>query len=196
MIAASLVVVCAIAGQAAEPAAAAPAPAGRRYVLAEPTQARFTVTTNVGVVEGTIDVVRVDARGLDWGAFELWLELDPTTLKARDPVLDTYFARTILRADEGPIVAGSSERVLPRARADAASPEDPRAIARFYLDGRRGGRMVEARIASTIEGDSGRVQLSAQGAPAAFGLPPSTHPFVEITGPLVVELDAPLVRKR
>lgn len=195
MIGAALVVACTIAAQAAAPAPA-PAPAGRRYVLAEPTTARFTVTTNVGVVEGTIDVTRVDARGLDWGAFELWIELDPTSLKARDPVLDAYFARTILRADEGPIVAGSAEKVLPRARVDAATTDDPRAIARFYLDGRRGGRMVEARIASTVDGDTARVQLSAEGTPASFGLPPSTHPFVEITGPLVVDLDAPLVRKR
>jgi hypothetical protein len=185
---------------AMQDAVVAPAPAasaGRRYTLAEPTKARFTVMTNVGEFSGTVDVVRVDARGLDWGAFELWIEVDPHTLSCRDPILDRHFARTILRANEGPIVFGSSERIpAKQAGVDGSSPEDLLPGARFYLDARRGGRMVEARMKSTLDGDQARVWLKTQGTLAGFGLPPSSHPFIEVTGPLVLELDAPLVRRR
>jgi hypothetical protein len=188
-----------LASQSAQPADPAPAPAaaGRRYMLAEPTKAHFTVMTNIGELSGTVDVVRVDARGLDWGPFELWVEVDPRTLSCRDPVLDRHFARTILRADEGPIVFGSSERITPKASAaPGANSDDQLPGARFYLDARRGGRMVEGRMKSTVEGDQGRVWLKTQGTLAALGLPPSSHPFIEVTGPLVLELDAPVVRRR
>jgi hypothetical protein len=179
------------------PAPAAAAVNGRRFMLAEPTKARFTVMTNVGEFTGTVDVVRIDARGLDWGAFEVWVEVDPRTLTCRDPVLDRHFARSILRADEGPIVFGSSERIPPKpASAAGASPDDQLPGARFYLDARRGGRMVEARMKSRIDGDEGRIWLKTEGTLATLGLPQSSHPFIEITGPLVLELDAPLTRRR
>ena len=197
MISAALVTVALFA-----PAQDAPAPApvvsGRRYVLAEPVPVKFSIPTSAGPVEGTILATRVDTRGAEgWGRFELRISLDPDSVNTGDPVIDRHIARTVLKADAGNVSLGSVTRLSPRARAgQGETPEDEMYGARCWLDPTRGGSSVELRYGFEAEADTARLQIAHTATLEELGLGEVKHPFVQVTGPLSLQIDAPLVRSR
>lgn len=196
------------AGQApptASPAAAAPTPApqpaGRAFRLKEPVPLHFTVATNVGPVEGTVVVTDVAGRGLEgWGRFELFLRVDPTTVRTGDRLRDRVIAEQVLQAAKGPLLVTASTRLSPpRAPAseDAAGPEVstlPAAVG--SLDERRGRKAVELRYAWEGSADGGVLRIEHSATVAELGLTSAPHPFVQLTGPVRLRLEAALVRER
>lgn len=182
-------------------AAAAPQPAGRAFRLQEPVQLRFSVETNAGPVEGTIAVVDIVGRGLEgWGRFELVMRLDPASVKTGDALRDRIIAERVLQASKGPLVVAAWNRTTPPRSLPPDAPPDmvlptlPAAVG--VLDERRRRRPIELRYAFEGDAQTGTLQIEHSATLEALGLPKPPHPFVQVTGPVRMTLEAPLVRER
>jgi hypothetical protein len=190
------------------PAAAAPAtavsapvasvPSVRRYELDAPGKLYFTVATNQGDVKGSIKIDRLDVRGIEgWGRFEIRMVIDPTTVATKDPLLDRHIRREILQAEAGPILLGSNERLAPRARPGLGKqPEDEMFGAVMWLDRRRSGKRLEMRYLWTGDLEKGLLKVSHRATGSELGLRPSSHPFVEVKGPIQLSFQAKMKRVR
>jgi hypothetical protein len=203
--AALLLPLCLLApAQEAAPAAAAPAAApapapvlrGRPFGLAGPTKLKFRVQTSLGPVEGTIGVVELEARGLEgWGGFEIRMALDPRSVRTGDELRDRLIAKSLLRADRGRLVVTSRVRL---AAEPVSAEEGAESLygATMTLDRTRRNRSFDLRY--RFEGDEtgGTLRLAKTLTLEALGLPGSPHPFVQVTGPVAMELAAPMVRRR
>lgn len=186
---------------AAQAPAPAPQPAGRAYRLKEPVPLRFSVATNVGPVEGTVVVTDVVGRGLEgWGRFELSLRVDPTTVRTGDPLRDRVITEQVLQAAKGPVLVTASTRLSPPrapATGETAGAEVstlPAAVG--SLDERRGRRPVELRYAWEGSADGGVLRIEHSATLDELGLAHAPHPFVQLSGPIRLRLEAPLVRER
>ncbi len=194
--------------QAQAPAGAAPAaavnatavsgPAVRRYELAAPEKLFFSVSTNQGDVKGSIKIERLDVRGIEgWGRFEMRIVLDPATVATKDALLDRHIRRQILQAEAGPVLIGSNERLVPRARPGLGKqPEDEMYGAVMWLDRRRAGKRLELRYHWTGDLEQGLLKVSHSATAAELGLRPSRHPFVEVKGPVHLSFQAKMRRVR
>lgn len=181
--------------------APAPQPAGRAFRLREPVRLRFSVETNVGPIEGTIAVADIVGRGLEgWGRFELVMRLDPSTVNTGDALRDRIIADRVLQASKGPLVVAAWNRTTPPrslppdAPPDMVLPKLPAAVG--VLDDRRRRRPVELRYAFEGDAQQGTLRIEHSATLDALGLPPAPHPFVQVTGPVRMTLEAPLVRER
>lgn len=191
--------------QAAEPsapvAAPAPQPAGRAFRLQEPAELRFSVETNAGLIEGTVAVVDIVGRGLEgWGRFELVMRIDPATVKTGDALRDRIIAERVLQASKGPLVVAMWNRTTPPrslppdAPPDMVLPKLPAAVG--VLDERRRRRPIELRYSFEGDAQAGTLQFEHSATLDALGLTEAPHPFVQVTGPVRMTLEAPLVRER
>ena len=193
-----------LAQEAATPATTAPntqpvyAPASRKFTIENKEQLHFKLPTNGGVVEGTIDVVRLEATGLEgWGRFEVRMTLDPNSVETGDQVRDDHISRYILQASSGPLVIGSTERLSPRARPGLGeTPEDEMFGAVLWLDRRRAGKRVELRYKWEGSKDMGDLHFAHRATIKELGLSRGIHPFVEVTGPIELRFQGRLARKR
>lgn len=176
-------------------AAAAPAPAaqpaGRLFVLETPAKLHFSVPTSIGPVEGTVDVVRVDGRGVEgWGRFDLRIVVDPGTVDTGDALRDRHIARAVLGHGSGNLFIGATDRLPPQ-----AAPEGGYILgASAWMDARRGRKHVELRYRWKPGGGGGVFSFEHEATLEELGLPPPQHPFVHVTGPVKLRLSAPLVR--
>ena len=180
---------------------AAPAafvPLARKFSIEEKQPLHFKFPTNAGLIEGTIDVLRLEAMGVEgWGRFDLRITLDPNSVQTGDPLMDKHIARYILQGDDGPIVVGASERLPPKARPGLGEkPEDELFGAVLWLDRRRAGKRVELRFKWEGNKEEGTLFFAHQATVKEMGLSRGVHPFVEVTGPLELRFQAPLSRRR
>lgn len=187
------------------PASAAPAPApqpaGRAFRLAAPVPLRFSVDTNVGPIEGTVQVIDVVGRGLEgWGRFELVVRIDPTTVDTGDELRDRVIAERVLQGSKGPLVVAMWNRnapprsLPPDAEPGTVLPTLPAAVG--VLDDRRKRRPVELRYSFEGDAAAGKLRIEHSATLDALGLTAAPHPFVQVTGPVRLTLEAPLVRER
>lgn len=179
----------------------APRPAGRAYRLQQPATVQFSVETNVGLIEGTLDVTDVVGRGLEgWGAFELVLRLDPTTVRTGDRLRDRVISQQVLLAKKGPLVVATTaylappRAAAPDAPAGEVQPTLPAAVG--TLDSTRGRKPVELRYAWKGDAEQGTLAIEHSATLEQLGLSPPPHPFVQLEGPVRLRLAAPLVRER
>lgn len=174
--------------------ASAEQPAGRRFVLEQPAKLHFEVPTNIGVIAGSLDVVRLDTRGIEgWGRFELRMEVDPRSVDTGDPLRDRHIAERMLGAEKGPIFLVSTDRVPSEKLSDGSWLLGASA----WMDARRGNKHVMLRYRWEGKGDRGTLYLEHEATLEELGFQPVTHhPFVQVTGPVKLRLTAPLVRQR
>lgn len=186
-------------------AAAAPAPApqpvGRAFRLRAPVPVHFSVETNVGPIEGTVQLVDVVGRGLEgWGRFELVMRVDPMTVDTGDRLRDRVIAERVLQGAKGPLVIALWNRsappraLPPDAPPGAVLPTLPAASG--VLDDRRKRRSIELRYAFEGDAAEGKLRIEHSATLDALGLSAAPHPFVQVTGPVKLRLEAPLVRDR
>ena len=190
----ALFVVMATAGQAATTVAV---PAGRKYGLDRPVKLQFEVPTSVGMIKGTVKLVRLEARALDGGGrLDLRGTVDPNSADVGDDVLSGHIARWVLRGAAGPIIFGSSKRLPPLTDAGQGGGKDAGLWGTgLYLDARRGGRYLEVRYAFTPDQAGGDLGVRTEIPLAELGLKTPKHPFIEVTGPVTLSLQARLVRR-
>lgn len=185
--------------EVAEPPA--PPPAGPVFRLREPAELRFSVETNAGPIEGTIAVADIHSRGLEgWGRFELVIRLDPTTVKTGDSLRDRIIAERVLQASKGPLVISAWTRTSPPRSLPPDAPPDmvlpTLPAAHGVLDERRRRRPIALRYSFEAQGQEATLQIEHSATLEALGLTKAPHPFVQITGPVQMTLEAPLVRQR
>jgi hypothetical protein len=192
----TLVLIATAAAQTA--AAPTPVPFGLRWGLAAPAEVTFEAATSVGPVSGTLDLVRLDVRGLEGvGRFEMRGAFDPGSVDVGDELLNGHIARWVLRSKDGAFVFGATRRLPPLAKAgEGAKPEDELFGAGVYLDQRRGGKYLEVRYRFYGNPDGTATLEMQYTAPLEdLGLLPPKHPFVEMKGPITVRVKATLVRQ-
>jgi len=190
------------AQEAAAPAAVAPvaapvrapALAGRRFVLAERTHLSFSVPTNGGVMAGTLPVKHIEARGLEgWGSYEVVVVLDVKRLTTGDPFWEDFIRSTVLHRHRRGLTLRSVEK-LPSAsvtEGEQAPPE--KLVARVE---RPGARAMEISYRWEGDAESGTLRIDDAVSLEDLGLSPLPHPFLRAEGPVVVKLEAKLVRGR
>jgi len=190
----SVVVVVAL-GLAA-PSQGAAQPAGRRFVLQESAELKFTVPTNVGPVSGTVEVQRLDTRGIEgWGRFEMRFAVDPDSVDTGDALRDDFIRRTVFGGS--PISFASTDRVSPKYRPGTGKvPTDEMFSAVAWMDARRRHRRLELFYTWKGSADEGVLRIEHQADWRSLGFQPITHPFVSITGPVQFSLEAKLARTR
>jgi hypothetical protein len=170
-----------------------PEPQGRSFVLEAPAPLHFSLPTNVGLVEGTVDVVRIDSRGVEgWGRFELRMTIDPKSVSTGDTLRDAQAQRVVLSGDEGALLVASTDR-LP----SIPTPEGTYVLgASTWMDARRGRKHLDLRYTWEGDAESGTIRFTHEATLEELGLRPPAHPFITVTGPLTVKFSAKLVRSR
>ncbi len=183
----------ALVGQAAPtPAQEAPPPPPPLYIpayfsLAAPVPVHFKMPTTAGEIAGTVQLVRLEARGLDGrGRLVVRGAIDPSTVKTDDPVLTAHLKRYVLKADKGLLDFGAGARVSP-------SEDEPRPGFGLFFDQTRRGKYIELRTGFERGPGNVAVLVLDQAVPAAgLGLPKSAHPFIEANGPVRFSARIPL----
>lgn len=177
--------------EATAPAQTAAEPAGRRFVLQEPVPMHFVVDTNVGKVQGTVDVVRIDTQGIEgWGRFVLRMTLDPSSVRTGDRLRDKHIAEFVLSQSAGSLQVASTDRL-------ASLPAEGGGWilgASTWMDAKRNRKHLDLRYLWKGKTDGGVLEFEHIAGLNELGLREPKHPFVEVTGPVKLQFKASLVR--